>query len=665
MRKLIGACAALVCLVLAGVAVAQIVSGVPSAQPAQGSQVNLLAGGFSTKTVAEGANALENPTATQVKYGFLNDGTRTEPDQNTYLVTATNPGGPTSGYEYGRHFLIQGHENGSNKAYATRINLDVTDPAHRITYLGNEASGVGLTSIDGSAYDPFNGMLLYTSEAGNGGGVIQGPLKWSTTTPPTMERLDGSMGKAGYEGVVPDSLGNVYLVEDTGGSGVTDGATVTKVKQPNSFVYRFVPTHRANLTEGKLQALQILIDGEAITFHSGAGARDDALGEAIRTLHSGATLQARWVTIHDTAADGTASFDANALAKAKEATPLKRPENGKFVPGSDFSSFVFDETGDTDKTAGLYPGAAERGAWGALLELNMPEAGAATGTVKTVVLGDETHNSFDNITFLDSHTLLTTEDRGDTLHDQENVLDSIWSYDLNKNPGEIQGDAQRLVALGRDPEAAPSGAEDNEPTGIYVSEGGTSAGDLIGASDPSASPATRIFFTEQHGANDTYEVVAPAATLPQGPQGEPGPEGKPGADGKPGPQGPEGPAGKNGATGPAGPVGPRGPAGSRSQVTVKIVFSGTGGRSRLLARTGTAGSVTAQVTASRNGQKVVLARGAGSVGSAGQTKVTLHAQAAARRFDGRVPARLEVKFTPSGGGKAVTVARKIKYEVGS
>jgi hypothetical protein len=399
MRKLIGACVALACLVLAGVAIAQIVSGVPSVQPADGSQVNLLATGFSTKTVAQGSDALENPTATQVKYGFLNDGTRTEPDQNTYLVTQANPGGPTAGYEYGHHFLIQGHENGSNKAYATRINLDVTDPAHRITYLGNEASGVGLTSIDGSAYDPFNGMLLYTSEAGSGGGVIQGPLKWATTTAPTMERLDGSMGKAGYEGVVPDSLGNVYLVEDTGGSSVTDGATVTKVKQPNSFVYRFVPTHRGDLTAGKLQALRISIDGEPITFHSGAGARDDALGEAIRVLHSGATLQAHWVTIHDTATDGTASFDANALAKAKEATPLKRPENGKFVPGSDFTSFVFDETGDTDKTAGLYPGAAERGAWGALLELNMPEAGASTGTIKTVVLGDETHNSFDNVTF--------------------------------------------------------------------------------------------------------------------------------------------------------------------------------------------------------------------------------------------------------------------------
>ncbi|HVX32896.1 MAG TPA: hypothetical protein VHA80_07120 [Solirubrobacterales bacterium] len=675
MRKLIGACAALAALVLAGVAVAQIVSGVPSANPAEGSPVNLLATGFTTKTVATGSDVLENPTATQTEYGFLDDGTRTEPDQNTYLVTAANPGGPTAGFEYGRHFLIQGHENGSNEAYATRINLDVTDPAHRITYLGNEADGVGLTSIDGSTYDPFNGELLFTSEAGSGGGVIETPLTWADTDVPAMHRLDGSMGKAGYEGVVPDSLGNIYLVEDTGGSNVTDGTTATHVKQPNSFVYRFVPTHRGgDLTAGKLEALQIIADEEPITFHAGAGARDDALGGPIGELHSGATLRARWVTIHDTAADGTAAFDANALAKAAGATPLKRPENGKFVPGSDFTKFVFTETGDTDKAAGEYPGAAERAAWGALLELTMPEAGASTGTVKTVVLGDETHNSFDNVTFLDSHTVLTTEDRGDTLHDQENVLDSIWSYDLDKNYGEIEGDAERMVALGRDPESSAAGEEDNEPTGIYVSEGGTTPGDMLGAHDPAASAGTRIFFTEQHGKNNTYEVVPPAATAPQGPKGEPG---DPGPRGEPGPQGPAGPQGldgKAGATGPQGPAGPAGkpgsrgpagPAGSKSQVTVKIVFGGAGASPRVRARTGAAGTVSARVTTRRGGRTLVLAAGRGSAGAGGQTTITLRERKAAVRglAGARVAARLAVRFSPAGGGKAVTATRKLTYEV--
>jgi hypothetical protein len=579
MRKLVPVCIAMVVLVATGVALAQISSGVPSAQPDSGSPANLLASGFSFKTVAKGSDPLENPSGVVTTYGYLNDNadplarTRTEPDQNTYLITNSNPGGPTAEYDYGTHFLVQGHENGSNKAYLTRINMDVTDPEHRITLLSpvEGAGNTGLSSIDGSVYDPFNGLLLFTSEAGSSGAVISTPLRWATTTPPALTRLEGSIGKAGYEGVVPDSLGNVYLVEDTGGSTVTDGTTVTKVKQPNSFIYRFeprtaggAPTHGGDLTHGVLQALQVSVDGTPITFHPIAtqpqSARDDALGEGIRRLHSGETLQAKWITVHDTATDGTASFDANALAKSKGATPLKRPENGKFVPGTEFKSFVFTETGDTDKEAGLYPGAAARGAWGAFLRIDMPSTGSDSATVKTIALGDETHNSFDNITFLDANTFLTTEDRGDTLHDQENVLDSVWSYDLTKPYSQIEGDAKRLVALGRDPEASGAGQEDNEPTGIFASDGGTTQVDLLGANDPGTEPGTRIFLTEQHGANTTYEIVPPAT---QG-QGQAGPTGPTGPQGATGPGGPTGPSGQKGATGPEGPrgqAGPRGPAG--------------------------------------------------------------------------------------------------------
>lgn len=520
MRKLIAAAVALVALLLAGVAVAQISSGVPSANPATGAPTNLLAKGFGLHVVARGVDPLENPSSIYTTYGYLEDNaeplarTRTEPDQNTYLETRWSPGGPTPGYDYGTHFLIQGHENGSNKAYLTRINLDVDEPSHRITLLNTpDASGqTGLSSIDGSTYDPFNGLLLFTSEAGSNGAVVSTPLKWSGNTPPALQFLNGSLGRAGYEGVVVDKLGEIYLVEDTGGSGVVDGGVSTKVKQPNSFIYRFVPASD-DLTQGKLQALQVSADGTPITFHDRAvdpvAARDDALGAPILKLHSGATLSAKWITIHDTATDGTASFDANAAAKKAGATPLKRPENGKFVPETDFRSFVFNETGDTDKEAGLYPGAAARGAWGAYLRLDMPKAGAQTGTVKTIVLGDETHNSYDNITFLDKNTFLTTEDRGDTLHDQEGVLDSIWSYDLTKSYSSAQADAKRLVALGRDPEAGGAGQEDNEPTGVFVSDGGTSPWDLLGADDPADQDGVRIFFTEQHGANSTYEVSPP------------------------------------------------------------------------------------------------------------------------------------------------------------
>jgi hypothetical protein len=534
-----------VALVAAAVAVAQIVSGVPNANPRSGSPANVVASGFKLQRVVNGNDNLENPAGIFARYGYLDDSTiqtdgqptKTEPDQNTYLVTGRNPGGPTAGYDYGHRFLIQGHEvftpSGAtyNRAYFTRINLDVKDPAHRITLLNplaSDATDSGVRSIDGSTYDPFTGQLLFTAEAGALGGVFSQSLKWSGTTAPAVKNYDGSMGKGGYEGIHNDKLGNLIIVEDTGGSNVTDNGAATVIKQPNSFVFRFKPKSPGDLTQGKLQVLQVSIDGTPIVFHSAAtdgaqAARDDALGEPIKALHSGETQQVKWVTIHDTDVDGSVAFDANALAKAKQGTPLKRPENGKFVPGSGFKSFVFDETGDTNKLGGDYPGAAERGAWGALLRIDLAKAGADTGTIKAIVVGDQTHASFDNVTFLDKNTLLVAEDRGETLHQQANALDSLWSFDITKPLDKINADAKRLEAQGRDPEATSDiglkeippvrthNDGDNEVTGIHVSDGSTSPDGILGSDLPKNAGGWspwRIFVTGQHGANITYEILA-------------------------------------------------------------------------------------------------------------------------------------------------------------
>jgi hypothetical protein len=553
-RVFVGAAAGAAVLVVAAVAVAQIISGVPNANPRTGSPPNVVANGFALQRVVNGNDTLENPAGIFSRYGYLDDSTlqtdgfptKTEPDQNTYLVTKRSPGGPTAGYDYGHRFLIQGHEvftpSGAtfNRAYFTRVNLDVQDPAHRVTLLNplpSDATDSGVRSIDGSTYDPFTGQLLFTAEAGNLGGVFGQALKWSGTTAPPVANYDGSMGKAGYEGIHNDKLGNLVIVEDVGGGNVTP----TGVKQPNSFVYRFKPTHAGDLTQGKLQVLQVSVDGTPITFHNtltdGApAALADALGEPIKALHSGSPQQAKWVTIHDTAVDGTAAFDANAAAKAggvgananaaNKGTPLKRPENGKFVPGTDFRSLVITETGDTSKTAGEEPGAAERGAWGALLRVDLPKAGADAGTIKAVVVGDQAHASFDNITFLDRKTALVGEDRGETLHQQANALDSLWSFDVTKPLDQINADAKRLIAQGRDPESTgdstlrePPPAKthndgDNEVTGIHVSDGSTSPSGILGAELPADAGVGRspwrIFVTGQHGANITYEIVATA-----------------------------------------------------------------------------------------------------------------------------------------------------------
>src|SRR5215510_1395981 len=96
--------------------------------PATKNSDNILPEGFSLRKIAEGTDPLENPSGVITTFGNLNNpsATATEPDQNTYLVLDENPGGPTPGFDYGRQFLFQGHENTGNLAYVTRINLDVT-----------------------------------------------------------------------------------------------------------------------------------------------------------------------------------------------------------------------------------------------------------------------------------------------------------------------------------------------------------------------------------------------------------------------------------------------------------------------------------------------------------------------------------------------------------
>jgi hypothetical protein len=204
-------------------------------------------------------------------YGKLSSGALTEPDENTYLVFPDGLTGPTDGYDYGTHFLFQGHENGSNLAYVTRINLDVTDPAHRITLLTptDAASGLtGFNSIDGSSWDPFTNTLLFSQEAGTNGGVFEiGPDGSGLRT------LFGQVGRGGYEGVHPDKNGNIYLAEDVGGTSVNvvqgDPSSPKAARQPNSFIYRYVPYDPSDLgAGGKLQAMQVRVGGNPVVFHA-------------------------------------------------------------------------------------------------------------------------------------------------------------------------------------------------------------------------------------------------------------------------------------------------------------------------------------------------------------------------------------------------------------
>jgi hypothetical protein len=472
--------------------------------------------------VAQGSNRLENTSALTSYYGYDNDvlnsvgqpqmlptpsspteAHKTEPDKNTYLVFKPGLAGADPGYDYGTHFLFQGHEGGAGGAgYITRINLDA-DAAHRVTLMATEDSnGNPLATIDGSTWDPFAKRLLFTTENPNAPTYAATP-----GYPSTVTDVSGALGRGGYEGIQDDSNGDLWICEDVGGANKPG----TKARKPNSYVYRYVPRSPGDLGHGKLQVLQVRNEAdEPIT-----AASQEAINSPDQlALHTyGESFATRWVTIHDTAVDGTAPFQALPLAVAAKATPFKRPENGVFQPGSHFTKFFFDETGDTNAESVEN---ATAGGWGSIFELSQSSPGANTGTLRLFYTGNAVHTGFDNVTFLSRNAITFVEDAGDTLHTQRNALDSGWVFQVDRDYSKPQNQPVRWLAEGRDASAtidAENGGfgkndGDNEITGAVVSDGDPSAQGILGGRIPElGTPSWHWFYTQQHGDNYTYEVL--------------------------------------------------------------------------------------------------------------------------------------------------------------
>src|SRR5262249_42881937 len=233
---------------------------------------------------------------------------------------------------------------------------------------------------------------------------------------------------------------------------------------------------------GKLQVLQVmsLRTFTPIVFHPGA-ADADIMSADVGDLHTyGKVFATRWLTIRDTDVDGVGRFNANALAKSMGGTPFKRPENGQFRPGTDFSEFVFDETGDTNN---LTEAGSAFGGFGAIFRLR--QVSTDRGMLSLVYNGDSVHSGFDNCAFWDADRVVFVEDAGDTLHGQRNALDSAWLIDLTVDYGNPMNQPKRVLAEGRDASATldtqltGTGNEgDNEITGGHQSDGDPGGGGL-------------------------------------------------------------------------------------------------------------------------------------------------------------------------------------------
>jgi len=105
------------------------------------------------------------------------------------------------------------------------------------------------------------------------------------------------------------------------------------------------------------------------------------------------------------------------------------------------------------------------------------------------------------------------------MHGQQGFFDSAFALDTSDHTP----DPRRLIAEGRDASATIDSAftaaavagfqndGDNEITGFHVSNGDPGVGGLLGARAPRPfQNGWRVFWTQQHGDNNTFEIV-PAA----------------------------------------------------------------------------------------------------------------------------------------------------------
>jgi hypothetical protein len=107
------------------------------------------------------------------------------------------------------------------------------------------------------------------------------------------------------------------------------------------------------------------------------------------------------------------------------------------------------------------------------------------------------------------------EDAGDGLHSQRNALDSGYVLDVTADYSDDSTPAPiRFIAQGRDSLATfdadhTTGNDgDNELTGIHASDGDPTADGILGAKVPELFEAGwRLFYTQQHGDNTTWEIT--------------------------------------------------------------------------------------------------------------------------------------------------------------
>ena len=148
----------------------------------------------------------------------------------------------------------------------------------------------------------------------------------------------------------------------------------------------------------------------------------------MKDLHTyGKALKAKWVMVHDTGKDGTSPFDANKIAKAKAATPLKRPENGLFRPAR------ISPNSCSTRPATPMPIPRQARNMAALVECSSSRRHRPRRPRARIALVYRGKKAIRGSTISPSGPptrWMFVEDAGDKLHSQRNALDSGYVVDL-------------------------------------------------------------------------------------------------------------------------------------------------------------------------------------------------------------------------------------------
>ena len=376
---------------------------------------------------AQGSTPLENPSGIVGWYGYENDAPspdnpalpqfvpatgstteaqKTEPDKNTYLVLK-NQHGPTPTTTTARTSSTRVTRAASPGAHhADQPRRRQRAPRHAAGDAGHP--GQPAPPIDGSTWDPWAQRLLFTTENPSA------PTYAATLgVPSQVEDVSGALGRGGYEGIQDDSDGDIWIVEDIGGSNKPG----TTAKRPNSFLYRYVPSRPGDLHNGRLQVLQVLNQaGAPVTFESQAAVNAPTRSRS----HLRPELQ------HEVDHDPRHRRRRHRAVQrehARQGGPrdaVQAAGERPFRPGSKFGEFFFDETGDTNVTS-AENGDPVTGAGGAAAGRRSSSSASAAAppapaSCPSFYEGNESVAGLDNVAFLSRNLISFVEDAGDGLH---------------------------------------------------------------------------------------------------------------------------------------------------------------------------------------------------------------------------------------------------------